>query len=119
LDLAPVGAVIRRQWAHDTIRPDGPRTWYKVLRGFGAPELNQAALSSLQNLWDTRNLIVHSRSIADAAYAKKYAHLGEVSGSKVKVNLATFGAWLGPMKEFVDWADRQFQVAGGKANTGS
>lgn len=107
---------IRRQWAHDAIRPDGPKTWCRVLRDFGAPPINQATVSSLQHLWDTRNLIVHSRSIADAAYAKKYERLGVVNGSQVKVNIATFGAWLNPVKEFVEWADRQFQVAGGKGD---
>lgn len=39
--LDALRAYIRRQWAHDVIRPDGPKTWYRVLRGLGAPPLNQ------------------------------------------------------------------------------
>jgi hypothetical protein len=112
--LDALHACLRRQWAHDAIRPDGPKTWCRVLRDFGAPPLNQATISSVQHLWDTRNLIVHSRSIADPAYAKKYARLGAVSGSQVKVNLAVFGAWLGPVTELVEWADKQYLLAGGE-----
>jgi hypothetical protein len=105
---------VRLQWAHDALRPGGPKTWYKTLRQLGAPVLDEATIDAVQHLWETRNLIVHSRCIASAAYAKKHAKYGIVAGTEVKVNLHTFGQWLVPVKHFVEWADTLFRNYGSK-----
>jgi hypothetical protein len=63
---------IRLNWAQGSLRPGGPVKWRKQLRALGAPELKQTTLNKMQHLWDTRNLIIHSRSIASNAYAKTY-----------------------------------------------
>jgi hypothetical protein len=101
-------AEIRRNWAHDALRPDGPKKWYRVVRNLGASPLDEKVVYAVQHMWDTRNLIVHARCIADAAYAKKYAHLGAKKDQTVNVNLHTFGSWLDPVKAFVEWADVVF-----------
>ena len=59
----------------------------------------------MQHLWDTRNLIVHARCIADAAYAKKYANRGAKVDVEVRVNLHSLEEWLEAVKEFVKWVD--------------
>jgi hypothetical protein len=105
---------VRLQWAHDALRPGGPETWYRTLKGLGAPVLDKATIDSIQYLWDTRNVIVHSRGIAGAAYAKKYAKYGITAGSQVKVNLAVFGQWLKPVKHLTEWADTFFQKYGSR-----
>jgi hypothetical protein len=93
-------------WAHNELRPGGPETWYRRLRKMGAPPLDQNAVRSVQHLWDTRNLIVHSRSIATPAYAKKHAHMRVSAGKPVAVTLSQFGDWLPHVKQFVQhWAD--------------
>jgi hypothetical protein len=104
---------VRRQWAQDALRPNGPEAWRKTLRQLGAPTLGNEIIYAIQHLWDTRNLIVHSRCIASAGYAKKYAHLGAKKGEEVKVNIATFGNWLKPTKAFVEWAEAFFLKYGG------
>jgi hypothetical protein len=101
-------AEIRRNWAHDALRPGGPEKWRREVRDLGARPLDQKIVYAVQHMWDTRNLIVHARCIADAAYAKKYAHLGAKKDQTVNVNLHTFGSWLDPVKAFVEWADVVF-----------
>jgi hypothetical protein len=95
---------LRRSWAHDALRPDGPGTWYRTFRDMGAPSLEEKVVQSLQHMWDTRNLIVHG-VIADVAYAKKYSNRGAKVGVEVKVNLHSFAEWLIPLKQFVEWVD--------------
>ncbi len=99
---------VRSTWAQDALRPGGPMTWRKKLRELGAPRFDDKKLLKIQHLWDTRNLIVHSRCIANSAYAKKYTHFGAKPGVEVKVNLHTFRAWLQPVADFVKWSDGFF-----------
>jgi hypothetical protein len=64
-------AAMTRLWAHDALRPDGPRTWVRQLKDMGAKKpIDQGVVSEVEHMWDTRNLIVHSRCVADATYAK-------------------------------------------------
>jgi hypothetical protein len=107
---------VRLSWAQSALRPGGPMTWRKKLRELGAPKIDDSVVRQLQHLWDTRNIIVHSQSVASAAYAKKYAHMGSKAGQKVKVTLGTFQNWLGPTKAFSDWAD-DFFLAYGKTSS--
>jgi hypothetical protein len=111
-------ADIRRNWAHNELRPDGPKRWYRAVSDLGARPLDEKVVNALQHMWDTRNLIVHARCIADAAYAKKYAHLGAKRDQTVKVNLHTFGSWLGPVRAFLEWADVVFVNYGEKPKGG-
>jgi hypothetical protein len=60
----------------------------------------------VEHLWDTRNLIVHSRGIVDVAYTKKYKHLQK--GVHVKVNLAQLHWWLPALKGFIECTDQFF-----------
>jgi hypothetical protein len=92
---------IRLNWAQGSLRPGGPVTWGKQLRALGAPELKQTTLNNMQHLWDTRNLIIHSRSIASNAYAKTYKTLGFAAGNEVTVTHRLFQEWLGGSKEFI------------------
>jgi hypothetical protein len=104
---------IRLQWAHDALRPGGPQAWYKKLRNMGAnPLADETIIAVTQHLWETRNLIVHSRCVASAAYARAYAKFGAEAGAEVKVNLATFGMWLKHIGPLVQWADALFQNYG-------
>jgi hypothetical protein len=98
-------------WAHDALRPGGPETWFRRLRDMGAPTIDQEVIRKVQHLWDTRNLIVHSRCIASVAYAKKYAQLGIRAGTHVPVNLNQFGIWLNPVRHFIEWSDAFFLAA--------
>jgi hypothetical protein len=101
-------AEIRRKWAHDALRPDRPKKWYRTVRDLGARPLDDKIVRAVQHMWDTRNLIVHARCIADASYVKKYAHYGAKRGQTVAINLSTFASWLEPVKGFVEWADVVF-----------
>jgi hypothetical protein len=107
---------LRRNWAQDALRPDGPRTWYRTFQDMGAPILEQKIVQSLEHMWDTRNLIVHGRCIADAAYVKKYANRGAKVGVEVKVNMHSLAKWLVPLKKFVEWVDT-FVLNYGKQKT--
>jgi hypothetical protein len=49
-------AEIRRHWAHDALRPDGPKKWYRTVKDLGACPLNEKVLHAVQHMWDTRNL---------------------------------------------------------------
>jgi hypothetical protein len=106
---------LRRNWAHDALRPGGPVTWRQTLSNLGAPKFDQKIIETLRHLWDTRNLIVHSRCIADAAYAKGYAHWGARTGVKVVVNLKVHCAWSAAVKDLVQWTDAFFLAYGGTA----
>jgi hypothetical protein len=99
-------AEVRRNWAHDELRPNGPIAWRKALKARGAASpITQATIDKMQHLWDTRNLIVHARSVADVPYAKKYAKQGARTGVAVKVSMKSLEVWLEAIAEFVDWAD--------------
>jgi hypothetical protein len=89
-------------------------TWGKQLRALGAPELKQTTLNNMQHLWDTRNLIIHSRSIAGNAYAKTYKPLGIVAGHEVSVSSKLFQEWLGGSREFIAWTEAFFLRYGSK-----
>jgi hypothetical protein len=67
----------------------------------------------MQHLWDTRNLIIHSRSIASNAYAKTYKTLGFAAGNEVTVTHRLFQEWLGGSKEFIAWTEAFFLKYGG------
>jgi hypothetical protein len=99
---------IRLNWAQGSLRPGGPVKWRKQLRALGAPELKQTTLNKMQHLWDTRNLIIHSRSIASNAYAKTYKTLGFAAGQAVNVTHPLFQEWLVDSKEFIAWTEAFF-----------
>lgn len=104
---------IRLNWAQGSLRPGGPVTWGKRLRALGAPELKQTTLNKMQHLWDTRNLIIHSRSIASNAYAKTYKTLGVAAGQEIKVTSALFQEWLSSLTDFIAWTEAFFLKYGG------
>jgi hypothetical protein len=101
-------AETRQQWAAGVMRPGGPEKWVGTLKNLGARGYDNKACQGVQHLWDTRNLIVHSRSIASVAYARKYDAMGMKAGAKVNVNGALFGSWLDPLKSFMSCTDAFF-----------
>ena len=97
---------VRRQWAHNELRPDGPRRWYRAIKDKGAKPLDQSIIHEMQHLWDTRNLIVHGKGIIDAPYATKYSdRRGVQRGQQVGAGSAAVKVWLERISKFVDWAD--------------
>jgi hypothetical protein len=96
---------VRRQWAHNELRPDGPRRWYRAIKDRGAKQLDQSIIHEMQHLWDTRNLIVHGKGIIDASYAAKYSDRGAKRGQQVGVGTAAIQRWLERISKFVDWVD--------------
>jgi hypothetical protein len=96
---------VRRNWAHDALRPNGPEKWRRTLSDLGAPTIDQKAIAETQYLWDTRNLIVHSRCIADKTYAIKYANRGAKFGVEVNVNMHFLKTTLPYLRVLVEWAD--------------
>jgi hypothetical protein len=105
---------VRRQWAHNALRPDGPKQWYRALKDRGAPEFDEAAMRELQHMWDTRNLIVHGKCLVDAVYARKYADKGAKRGERVKVTSHLIKQWFEPAVKFIKWADAFCLSYGGK-----
>jgi hypothetical protein len=99
---------VRRQWAQDCLRPGGPATWLKRLKSMGARGYNEEATFKVQHLWDTRNLIVHSRGVASVAYARRYANLGAQKGARIKVDINQFQYWLDAIKDFMICTDAFF-----------
>jgi hypothetical protein len=107
---------VRRRWAQSKVH-GGPEKWGKMLTGMGARGYVKEEMHALQHLWDTRNLIVHSRSIMSAAYAKKYKSFGALSGMKIVVALDIFSLWLKAITSFMDVTDAFFLKFGSeKAN---
>jgi hypothetical protein len=99
-------AEVARSWAHDALRPNGPSTWRRTLRdALGAPKIDDVTIDTIQHLWDTRNLIVHARCVADVPYAKKYSKRGAQAGVAVQVDLKSLQVWLEAMAKFVNWID--------------
>jgi hypothetical protein len=96
---------VRQQWAHQKVE-GGPRKFVRRLKDMGARGYDEKEIFRVEHLWDTRNLIVHSRGIVDVAYAKKYKHLQK--GVHVKVNLAQLHWWLPAFKGFIECTDQFF-----------
>ncbi len=96
---------VRQQWAHNFLRPGGPETWLKRLRNIGARGYDPDAVFVIQHLWDTRNLIVHARGIASAAYARKYE---AKNGEPIEVTIYEMMGWLGALKSFTICTDGFF-----------
>jgi hypothetical protein len=103
--LEELKSEIRSNWAHDALRPNGPNRWYRTLRDMGAKKIDQQVITEVQHLWDTRNLIVHARGIADKSYSKKYASRGAKFGVEYNVNMASLKGWLPHVGALVEWAD--------------
>jgi hypothetical protein len=106
---------VRQRWAHQKVE-GGPRKFVRRLKDMGARGYDEKDIFRIEHLWDTRNLIVHSRGIVDVAYIKKYNHLQ--TGVHVKVNLAQLEWWLPAMKGFVECTDRFFLNYGLKLGVG-
>ena len=107
-------AAMTRLWAHDALRPDGPRTWVRQLKDMGAKKpIDQGVVSEVEHMWDTRNLIVHSRCVADATYAKKYSSRGAVRGEVVSVTMDSHLQWMPAVEILINWADEFFMKYGG------
>ena len=102
ISLEELKCEVRRNWAHDALRPNGPERWHRTLLDLGAPKIDKKVIEEMQYLWDTRNLIVHSRCIADKAYSRNHDSRGAKLGVEVKVNMK---AMLPHVKIFVEWAD--------------
>lgn len=96
---------MRQQWARQKVQ-GGPRKFVRRLKDMGARGYDEKEIFRVEHLWDTRNLIVHSRCIVDVAYAKQYKHLQK--GVHVKVNLAQIQWWLPALKGFVECTDTFF-----------
>jgi hypothetical protein len=99
---------LRQQWAHGKLRPGGPETWVKRLTGMGARGYDKKACDEVQHLWDTRNLIVHSRGVASVAYVRKYASTGVKPGTQVNVSNNRFSGWLDSLKIFMSCTEAFF-----------
>jgi len=99
---------LRQHWAQRVLRPGGPETWIKRLQRMGASGYENSVCVEVQHLWDTRNLILHSRSIATVAYARKYKASGVKSGTQLSVSNDRFGLWLEALKSFMDCTDAFF-----------
>ena len=96
---------MRQQWAHQKVE-GGPRKFVRRLKDMGARGYDEKEIFRVEHLWDTRNLIVHSRGIVDGAYAKKYKHLQK--GVHVKVNSSQLQWWFPALKGFVECTDTFF-----------
>ena len=81
----------------------GPRKIVQKLKKMGARGYNDNDIFCLEHLWDTRNIIVHSRGIVDAAYLAKYKH--RQKGDRVTINL---DRWLPALKSFTETTDQFF-----------
>jgi hypothetical protein len=99
---------LQQQWAHNALRPGGPETWLKRLKAMGARGYDIEAAHKVQHLWDTRNLIVHSRGIPSISYARKYRNLGIKEGVRIDVTNNQFNRWLDAIKSFVRTTDAFF-----------
>jgi hypothetical protein len=104
---------IRQQWAHQKVE-GGPRKFVRRLKDMGARSYDDKDVYRLEHLWHTRNLVVHSRGIVDAAYLAKYRHLQK--GDRVKVNLPQIGWWLPALKHFTETTDQFFLNYGATKN---
>jgi hypothetical protein len=97
---------VRRQWAHNELRPNGPKKWVRKLKELGAPKhLDDKVTNGAQQLWAARNLIVHSRSIADTSYEKLY---GIRKGEELKIGPDLLKTWHDDVVKLVEWADAFF-----------
>jgi hypothetical protein len=104
---------MRRNWAQLKVH-GGPERWEKMLTGMGARGYVKEDIYALQHLWDTRNLIVHSRSIMSASYARKHKALGAFSGTKIVIAGNLFTRWLTAITSFMDVTDAFFLKCGGE-----
>jgi hypothetical protein len=95
---------VRRQWARQMVE-GGPPKFVRRLKDMGARDYDEKGIFRIEHLWDTRNLIVHSRGVADVAYVKKYKYKSLQAGTRLTVNL---GWWLPAVKGFVECTDRFF-----------
>lgn len=103
---------IRQQWAQAFLKPGGPETWLKRLDKIGARGYDDQASLEMQYLWDTRNLIVHSRGAASVAFARKYSSRGVKAGERVRVSMSQFQNWLRVIKKFTIATDEFFSKYG-------
>jgi hypothetical protein len=92
---------IRRQWAREVLRPDGPQTWSNLFVRLGATAFTKISRLGVQDLWDTRNLVVHAQGIASAAYVKKYPSSKLKVGAHISVSSSKFSVWISDVKDFV------------------
>jgi hypothetical protein len=96
---------MRRQWALQKLQ-GGPSKFVRRLKDMGARGYDDREIFRVQHLWDTRNLIVHSRGIVDRNYVAKFKHLEK--GTHVKVNLPQIQHWLPALSGFVECTDAFF-----------
>lgn len=99
---------LRREWARKFLaRP--PEQWLRKLAGIGL-ECPTDARQSILHLWDTRNLVVHARGVADSAYVGRYS--GTMKNIKVGERVPTTPPlilrWADSIRAFVDLADKFF-----------
>ena len=99
--LEELRSEIRRDWAQSRLRPGGPETWIKLFKSLGVKTFDDGACDGVQHLWNTRNVIVHGRGIASAAYVRKYRFMNVKSGIKIKINSALFSGWMGAVGTFI------------------
>ena len=103
-------AEARQIWAQHVLREaGGPKTWVKNLQRMGARGFDPKACRQVQFLWDTRNIIVHSRGIASAPYAREYAAEAITAGAKVPVGAERISYWLGALTSFQKTTETFFQ----------
>jgi hypothetical protein len=108
---------IRQQWAARFLN-GGPRQWLPALRKLGAINYEKECGFRLQHLWDTRNLVVHTRGILRPDYVQRYPNPPLKAGENVKVSLSLFGWWLDGLGNFVKVTDEMFVKRGAKASSG-
>lgn len=98
---------VRRQWASKFLT-GGPRQWLPSLRKLGAKGYEKDCDFRLQHLWDTRNIVVHSRGIVRPDYAKRYPSPPLKVGDPIKVGFSVFKWWLHGLENFVEVTDQMF-----------
>lgn len=110
---------LRQQWANREIK-GGPEKWVKLLKSLGVKSYNKNCVFYMRNLWDVRNLIVHSQGKVSPYYARQYPRPALKVGTRILVNENWLGKWIPALQEFVDPTDHFFaHYAIGRKSAGS
>lgn len=104
---------LRQQWANKTLK-GGPKQWLKRLQAMGSPPYTKDCSFRMEHLWDTRNLVVHARGIADRHYAITYKTPQIKAGNRIVISGAILTWWLQGIAQFVDPIDVFFLKYGNR-----
>jgi hypothetical protein len=97
---------VRREWAQSRMRGRKIREWFNVFEKLGAPKYDPAHCDTLQHLFDTRNLIVHSASKPSPYYLNRYpSQLRDAASGEIRVTNPNKHDWLECLKSLLDSTD--------------